>query len=578
VADCGDFPYQAIELRGLFDLKDAQIIRAEIVTIDRLANTAEVTLLDECDFDDWLDLEAVPFFYHCENSTGTVEDLALGHMAFVDEDMVYLLLNKANGETPAQAFIIGHVDIKGTKKCLDPEYLVVTLALTYKGTPHSYVTIYDASTGMKMDLASFENLTGSPAKPASFPAATSSVSSWLAYNREAPIPTYTLSGTISAVSRTTWFDWWGSLVDDDDITGYTGQTYSLCTTFSTGNGTDIYNQSQSYTGNNSSSNPVNYLAEYKNEGVGVTKYELGDTYCRAYWSTHSVGVSLSHQDDKIQVGSIVSLGTHALMYTVDRFFEREATVTNSGDTTEIDSSTYAYTCSFAVQDHISCSTLSGFNIALNLTWSSSVTGTLGLPPAWDTTLREVTRTTDYSSTQDLNALPDYNVDTVTNGEFYRLCPWLTTMSSAANCFKTGYYYVYGLIGAISIEQWVSSAEHSVTRYKGYGAYPEVWPAYVEGQPNIAGGGVYIKIIPRSSAVVADILKDVAPVDPEVYIHMYDCIQESDTVRAAGLNNTIDELITFMVTACNPTTITDSQTLITAIRQGPSAVVRRKKEE
>lgn len=197
MADCGDSYYQAIEYRGLFDLKDAQVIRAEIDSINSGANTAAVTLLDACDQDDWLNTSAVPFFYHCEHSTGTVEDLAFGYMAFAEGDMVYLLLTKENGEEPAQAYIIGHVDIRSTRRCLDPEYLVVTLALNYKGTPHSYVTIFDASTGAKMDLVSFENLPGSPAAPSSFPVASADVSSWLTYNFEAPVAPHGISGTIN---------------------------------------------------------------------------------------------------------------------------------------------------------------------------------------------------------------------------------------------------------------------------------------------------------------------------------------------------------------------------------------------
>lgn len=112
-------------------------------------------------------LPPVPFFYHCEHSTN-VEDLAFGYMAFAEGDMVYILLNKSADTVTAQAYIIGHVDIRSTRKCLDPEYLVVTLALTYKGTYHSYITIFDASTGAKINLTNLRTLSEvRPSRPAS---------------------------------------------------------------------------------------------------------------------------------------------------------------------------------------------------------------------------------------------------------------------------------------------------------------------------------------------------------------------------------------------------------------------------
>lgn len=169
MADCGQFEYQLIEQIGARALSTAQLLRAEINSIDRAANTADITLLDQCDATAGIDLSAVKIWYHCEFSTGTIEDLAMGHLAFNDGDIVYLVFNPAFGEVSSILYIVGHVDIHGTNRCLRPEYVVIKLGYDLINpygvvtTPQGYwVTIYDAATGATLDLEAFTPLTDQP--------------------------------------------------------------------------------------------------------------------------------------------------------------------------------------------------------------------------------------------------------------------------------------------------------------------------------------------------------------------------------------------------------------------------------
>lgn len=180
-------PYELIDSAGLFDLRDGKLLRAEIDSINSAANTASITLLDTCEAMDGVSLSAVPFWFHCEFSAGTLADLAHGHMAFAVGDMVYVLYMPAAGDTLARLDIIGHVDERGTRMCRN-EYIV--LMLSKDGTNSTkHFTIFDVGTGATLDLTTFVNKdAGSPAKPTSFPCAYSTYSTWLAYNFTASTP------------------------------------------------------------------------------------------------------------------------------------------------------------------------------------------------------------------------------------------------------------------------------------------------------------------------------------------------------------------------------------------------------
>lgn len=590
MADCGTSPYQMIAYRGLFDLSDAQVLRAEIVSIDSGTNTAEVTLLDTCEIADWIDLNVVPFFYHCEDSTGTLEDLARGYLAFAVGDMVYLLANKENGDNPAQAYIVGHIDIRGTTLCTPPEYLIVTLAFTYNGTYRSYDTIFDTSTGAKLDLASFENLDGSPDKPSSLPASSSSISTWKTYNFETPTAPFALSGTFSltGASGSTYYkdasgDFESWLYDgvDDDV-AYTGQAYALCSTFNTGNATYQDNYSLVYNGNNNSNRPVDYSYITTKERDGVTKYELGDTYCRAYWTTISITKTLDHTQDKTQCGQMVSGGiTYTFWWESDSALSSVVEVSNSGTTTEIETSTYSYSYSFSHNDVISCATFPFLSLSRSRSWSSSVTGTLSVPPVFDSTERAVSRTTYSSSSSSSGAFPDRNPNISPSGYFgreeaWRLLPWQTAMSSTSNCFKVGQLYVYGLIGFTSVEYWYEAEDHARTVYVGG---TSVWPTTVVGEPNIAGNtGESVRLIVTANATVTR----TDAVEPftlgmSTFAYLHECLSNTNATLSSGLSTVIEELFDYMIDQCAPASVADSEALVMLLRNGPTAVVRKKKE-
>lgn len=256
MADCGDYDYQAIVYRGLFDLKNAQIIRAQINSIDSTGNTASVTLLDECPLDDWLDTDSVPFFYHCENSTGTVEDLANGYKAFSNGDMVYLLLNQENGDNAAQAYIIGHIDQRDTNQC-GSEYLAVSALAGVDDNIVVVRTIIDLVSGNVINLSTFVDREGSPTRPSSIPFIDTN--GWFAYNFSVYTNLiYPFSFTVTKHSETTlladelYNAYISGLVPHtvDVNTAYTGMASvsapHTCSDLSLGNG--MYESTDTYEG------------------------------------------------------------------------------------------------------------------------------------------------------------------------------------------------------------------------------------------------------------------------------------------------------------------------------------------
>jgi hypothetical protein len=69
---------------------------------------------------------AVPFFYHCQFSDGSAEDLVLGYSAFIPGEWVYVL--HIPGDIPT-SYIFGHADIKGTIICELPRAVGIGTAL-----------------------------------------------------------------------------------------------------------------------------------------------------------------------------------------------------------------------------------------------------------------------------------------------------------------------------------------------------------------------------------------------------------------------------------------------------------------
>lgn len=242
MADCGELEYQLIEQVGSRALSTAKLLRAEINSINKEENTANITLLDTCEEMIGIDLTAVPFWYHCEFSTGTIEDLAFGHKAFAPGEMVYVVHDTATVEEEPLFYIIGHVDIHGTAPCSD-DYLVLKLGWNNFWYPNAgylpdeydyFVTIFDVKNGETLDLDAFEEIViegGSP-KPESFPCRyTTSVANWINNNFKDAIQTHSCPITVTVMN------------DDATITGNVeteGCDYSQIITYSDGSTHERY--------------------------------------------------------------------------------------------------------------------------------------------------------------------------------------------------------------------------------------------------------------------------------------------------------------------------------------------------
>ena len=138
--------YHLIDFVDISDMENALLLRGEINTIDSATNQANITLLDECPYVEGGGTIDVPFWYHCEDSTGTLEDLANGYKAFTEGDMVYAVFIPASGEVAQRFFIIGHVDIMGTKLCTGEYLKLITFG---------YVTVLDTATFSVIDINNF---------------------------------------------------------------------------------------------------------------------------------------------------------------------------------------------------------------------------------------------------------------------------------------------------------------------------------------------------------------------------------------------------------------------------------------
>ena len=182
--------YEMIELENLFDLDKARIVQAQIDSIDGSNNCAAITFSSECVELAGLSVDAVKFFYHCENSTGTEEDLVNGHKAFKANEYVYCLWCPASPTVDERFFIIGHVDIRGTKRCGYGDFIVMSMGLDSTFGPHTgiapterYITIFDVAGCCVVNPSTFPVLDGSPPAPTEFPCKVDdAVTAWINYN------------------------------------------------------------------------------------------------------------------------------------------------------------------------------------------------------------------------------------------------------------------------------------------------------------------------------------------------------------------------------------------------------------
>ncbi len=141
-----DFSHSLIELGSKATYESTTVVKATLNSIDSENNTGDVTLLTTCE---GVAVTSVPFFYHCEYSDGSAEDLADGHKAFAEDDVVYLLYISSEDLT----YIVGHADIADVTVCAAAgELIVVKIYLQYDwagGTDFTktLITVFDPSTG-----------------------------------------------------------------------------------------------------------------------------------------------------------------------------------------------------------------------------------------------------------------------------------------------------------------------------------------------------------------------------------------------------------------------------------------------
>lgn len=199
-----DTQYELMDFANIFDLRNARLVRAQIDTIYPDTNTAAVTLLDECTEVSALDLTQVPFFYHCDFSTGTLEDLAFGYSAFEPSQYVYMIYAPENADILERLYIIGHVDIRGTRTCCT-DLIMATLPYGKLTEEKHAITIFSPWTGTVLDMATFVNKDElSPPKPASLPCErTEAILNWVAYNFSSPVPVASVNCSSEIVYPTT---------------------------------------------------------------------------------------------------------------------------------------------------------------------------------------------------------------------------------------------------------------------------------------------------------------------------------------------------------------------------------------
>lgn len=384
--DCGEYQYQAIEYRGLFDLKDAQILRAEIDSIDQANNRASVTLLDSCELVSWVDVSAIPFFYHCENSTGTVEDLANGYKAFSVGDMVYVLANKENGEIPAQAYIVGHIDQRDTNQC-GAEYLAVSATVGVSGGTEIVRTIIDVVSGNVLNLSTFVDREGSPVRPTSIPFIDTT--GWFAYNFSVYTnPIYAFPFTVTKHSETSLLadELYNSYISGlvphtvDVNTAYTGMesvsSPYTCSDLSLGNG--MYESTDTYEG------------EYSDTGAQVKEHFSTvrasankapyDSGCAAYFS------ALSYTSERVYTyptdTTYISIADTFTSTTLKAQINRSETENYSVQATGVsDTATLSASYDITTVFDMDFSSFSGGTYNITDTTSWSALGTAQSPPS-----------------------------------------------------------------------------------------------------------------------------------------------------------------------------------------------------
>lgn len=578
MATCGDHTYDMIEYANLFDLRDMQLLRAEIDTIDRANNTADITLLDTCPDYASPEILAVPFFYHCQYSTGTVEDLANGHNAFSVGDVVYVVHVPENGTVLERMYIVGHVDIRGTRVC-PTEYLFVSLSFSLNGTSYGYTTIFDTATGAKLDIDNFVNKDGSsPAKPGSLPTGTSGMSAWQSYNfGSVPVSGITISGTIDVPGYTLYtFDPGGTeCTPTTSTTSYTGNRTAECDVFSAGNGLRSESSSLSCTHDDTPTTPINLTEEIasSSEGSGAFPVNYTGTTCGAVFGATESAYDRTYSG---VVGYFtVTTGATTVRVPITWVIEESNGTTSScaGDQTGLDTATFTGTDSFSKTAYYDFTSLSRTNVQVDLAWSATVSGDLPLTPTFDSADHSLTISAQTVSHTD--EIPFPTISAVADAEEWFFTPW-SNMDTKSSTFLLGRYYVYSIFGVSSVEEWKVSSTEMVAVYNNA---TTPYPGVVTVAQN--NGSAKLVLRYKADTCITNIDQDLAPGPPYYTVSLLDCISLSHQDLASGLNAVIEELMEYIIDQVidysNLTTANeDIQDLRNAVVAGPTCTVLLKR--
>lgn len=579
MADCGDHDYQMVEYANLFDLRDMQLYRAQVDMVYGTTNTADITMLDPCpEYSTTPEVMGVPFWYHCDYSTGTLADLAKGYRAFSVYDIVYVLAVPANGSIPARMYIVGHVDIRGTHGC-PYEYLFITFGFYFKSVWREYTTVYDPSSGLKLNLSTFTPKdSGSPAAPASLPCATSSMAAWKAYNFGAlPIDGYVISGTISTQEgNLNVTPALGDCTESSSETTYSGQGVAPCETFNIGNGQQLHSEERSCYSEYYDPSLVEMWQEYSNyySGLGVSKVFVSGLNCGPVFSSTSRSEDFSTHGIS---GALKITGTSGVVAYIPlrKIYEYSYSTSSTCviEDVTITSASFSGSYSFGKEIYYDFSSLGVSSPRLTRSFSLSASGQLPTTPTFS--MSPTPATIGNLTVSHQNEIPKYDIGAIAyDGTYDMYFLPLNSMDSAATTFYKGRYYTYTILAAFSVEETTvtGTGNEADASYGGY-----VYPGTI--QVVQGDGTAKLKLSCKSFSCVAP-MSAIVPPAPYYAISAIKCIQYTNQSKANGLNAALEELVDYIVDdlidySTLPTANEDLELLRAELMDGPTIQILAK---
>lgn len=190
---CDDFSFEMLP-KG--DMDTAGVYMAVLDSINVSTGLADITYdISTAAHPEIID-EDVPFFYHCQRGSYAFGRPDWGFSAFSEDEEVIVIHFPSTATASATTHIIGHYDISGITQCDKNEYLYVERG--------AWFYMFDVFAGSAIDLDTFENKTGSPAKPSSWPAGTGTYATWVAYNFDTLTSAVSVPITVGADAVTNW--------------------------------------------------------------------------------------------------------------------------------------------------------------------------------------------------------------------------------------------------------------------------------------------------------------------------------------------------------------------------------------